>query len=124
MENIIIVRGDDTGVNGNNFIELLFKNSENINLENIILYIYNSTDIKKEYIVEGTSLNINLDRSVTSTLELGEHIAVLKAKIDNELLTLYNFKIFVISDRSKHIPVYQNNKIELDLNYLTKGDIL
>ena len=95
-EKIILVRGDDTDFNYQVLLVLNFISTLNLEGYKARLTIENPTNIIKTYEIFNNTCEVNFDKSITSTLEVGEHRCTVKLLNSlNQIKTLYNFDILV-----------------------------
>lgn len=117
MSNIVLVRGDDTGFDNQVLINVSFIRELSLENYKAKLTIINPTDVVKKYDITNNSFTINLDKIITSTLEVGEHRCNIKLINPNgQIKTVYNFNINVLDGYSE-LPKYTNEytmEIKLD----------
>lgn len=95
-EKIILVRGDDTDFNYQVLLVLNFISTLNLEGYKARLTIENPTNIIKTYEIFNNTCEVNFDKSITSTLEVGEHRCTVKLLNSlNQIKTIYNFDILV-----------------------------
>lgn len=95
-EKIILVRGDDTDFNYQVLLVLNFISTLNLEGYKARLTIENPTNVIKTYEIFNNTCEVNFDKTITSTLEVGEHRCTVKLLNSlNQIKTLYNFDILV-----------------------------
>ena len=95
-EKIILVRGDDTDFNYQVLLVLNFISILNLEGYKARLTIENPTNLIKTYEIFNNTCEVNFDKSITSTLEVGEHRCTVKLLNSlNQIKTIYNFDILV-----------------------------
>lgn len=95
-EKIILVRGDDTDFNYQVLLVLNFISTLNLEGYKARLTIENPTNVIKTYEIFNNTCEVNFDKSITSTLEVGEHRCTVKLLNSlNQIKTIYNFDILV-----------------------------
>ena len=95
-EKIILVRGDDTDFNYQVLLVLNFISTLNLEGYKARLTIENPTNVIKTYEIFNNTCEVNFDKSITSTLEIGEHRCTVKLLNSlNQIKTIYNFDILV-----------------------------
>jgi len=95
-EKIILVRGDDTDFNYQVLLVLNFISTLNLEGYKTRLTIENPTNVIKTYEIFNNNCEVNFDKSITSTLEVGEHRCTVKLLNSlNQIKTIYNFDILV-----------------------------
>ena len=102
-KNIILVKGDDTNFNEQVFLVVSFKT--NLDLTGYIakLTVENPTNILKKYEVQHNAFQIDFDKTITNTLEIGKHKASVKLyDTQNRIKTVYNFEITVQDSKHRH----------------------
>lgn len=116
MSIITLVRGDDTDYDNQVLINVSFITETNLDNYNARLTIINPTNVITEYTITDGSFDINLDKIITSTLEVGEHKCNIKLiNPSGKIKTVYNFNIDVLDGYSE-LPKYTNEyKIEVKL---------
>lgn len=95
-EKIILVRGDDTDFNYQVLLVLNFVSTLNLEGYKARLTIENPTNVIKTYEVFNNTCEVNFDKSISSTLEVGEHRCTVKLLNSlGQIKTIYNFDILV-----------------------------
>lgn len=95
-EKIILVRGDDTDFNYQVLLVLNFISALSLDEYKARLTIENPTNVIKTYEIFNNTCEVNFDKSITSTLEVGEHRCTVKLLNSlNQIKTIYNFDILV-----------------------------
>lgn len=118
MSNIIFVRGDDTHFLNQVLLIANFKTNLNLDGYHARLTLENSYNIVRKFEVQHNTVEINLDKVITSTIENGIHRANIKL-IDtlDRVRTVYNFDIevkdeFEIGD----VPLLNEYELEIELD--------
>lgn len=95
-EKIILVRGDDTDFDYQVLLVLNFISTLNLEGYKARLTIENPTNVIKTYEIFNNTCEVNFDKSISSTLEVGEHRCTVKLLNSlNQIKTIYNFDILV-----------------------------
>lgn len=95
-EKIILVRGDDTDFDYQVLLVLNFISTLDLDGYKARLTIENPTNVARTYEIFNNTCEINFDKGVTSTLEVGEHRCTVKLLNSlNQIKTIYNFDILV-----------------------------
>ena len=95
-EKIILVRGDDTDFNYQVLLVLNFISTLNLEGYKARLTIENPTNVIKTYEIFNNTCEVNFDKSISSTLEVGEHRCTVKLLNSlGQIKTIYNFDILV-----------------------------
>lgn len=95
-EKIILVRGDDTEFNYQVLLVLNFISTLDLSNYKVKLGIENPTNVIKTYEIFNNTSEINFDKIITSTLEVGEHRCTVKLLNSlGQIKTIYNFDILV-----------------------------
>ena len=95
-EKIILVRGDDTDFDYQVLLVLNFISTLNLDNYKAKLSIENPTNLTRTYEIFNNTSEVNFDKSITSTLEVGEHRCTVKLLNSlNQIKTIYNFDILV-----------------------------
>ena len=117
MSIITLVRGDDTDYDNQVLIDVSFITELNLDNYKARLTIINPTNVVTEYDIIDKSFNINLNKIITSTLEVGIHNCNIKLINPNsKIKTIHNF-IMNVLDGYSELPKYTNEytlKIKLD----------
>lgn len=118
MSNIIFVRGDDTNYNNQVLLIVHFKTNLNLDGYHAKLTLENPYNVMRKFEVQHNSIEINLDKIITSTVETGIHKANIKL-IDtlDRVRTVYNFEIEVKDEFDVNdIPKLNEYEIEIELD--------
>ena len=118
MSNIIFVRGDDTHFLNQVLLLANFKTNLNLDGYHARLTLENSYNIVRKFEVQHNSVEINLDKIITSTIENGIHRANIKL-IDtlDRIRTVYNFDIEVKDEfEVGEIPLLNEYELEIELD--------
>ena len=118
MSNIIFVRGDDTNYNNQVLLVAHFKTNLNLDGYHAKLTLENPYNVMRKFEVQHNSIEINLDKIITSTVEAGIHKANIKL-IDtlDRVRTVYNFEIEVKDEFDiNNIPKLNEYEIEIELD--------
>lgn len=95
-EKIILVRGDDTDFDYQVLLVLNFISTLDLSNYKVKLGIENPTNLIKTYEIFNNTTEINFDKTISSTLEVGEHRCTVKLLNSlNQIKTVYNFDILV-----------------------------
>lgn len=95
-EKIILVRGDDTDFDYQVLLVLNFISTLDLSNYKVKLGIENPTNLIKTYEIFNNTTEINFDKTISSTLEVGEHRCTVKLLNSlNQIKTIYNFDILV-----------------------------
>ena len=95
-EKIILVRGDDTDFDYQVLLVLNFISTLDLSNYKVKLGIENPTNLIKTYEIFNNTAEINFDKTITSTLEVGEHRCTVKLLNSlGQIKTIYNFDILV-----------------------------
>ena len=95
-EKIILVRGDDTEFDYQVLLVLNFISTLDLSNYKVKLGIENPTNVVKTYEILNNTSEINFDKIITSTLEVGEHRCTVKLLNSlGQIKTIYNFDILV-----------------------------
>ena len=95
-EKIILVRGDDTDFDYQVLLVLNFISTLNLDNYKAKLSIENPTNLTRTYEIFNNTSEVNFDKSITSTLEVGEHRCTVKLLNSlGQIKTIYNFDILV-----------------------------
>ena len=118
-EKIILVRGDDTDFNYQVLLVLNFISTLNLEGYKARLTIENPTNVIKTYEIFNNTCEVNFDKTITSTLEVGEHRCTVKLlnslnditeEIDDSYTITYNAdiygKIYFVEFLVKHNVMY------------------
>lgn len=115
--NIVFVRGDDTDFLNQVLLIISFKTNLNLDGYHAKLTIENPSNIVRKFEVQHNTVEIELNKIITSTIETGIHRANIKL-IDtlDRIRTIYNFDIevkdeFDIGD----IPILNEYEFEIEL---------
>ena len=123
MADVIIINGDDTDFLDKVLLIFYFKTNLNLDGYKCKITIENPTDFIRLYEVQNNTVEIVLDKTITSTLEVGEHRCSIKL-LDtlNRVKTLYNFIIKVNDslDISDNIKSEYEFEIILDKEGISK----
>ena len=118
MSNIIFVRGDDTHFLNQVLLIANFKTNLNLDGYHARLTLENSYNIVRKFEVQHNTVEINLDKIITSTIEKGVHRANIKL-IDtlDRVRTVYNFDIEVKDEfEVGDVPLLNEYELEIELD--------
>lgn len=120
-EKIILVRSDDTDFLNQVLLCIGFKTVLNLDGYIVKLTIENPTNIMRKFEVQNNSVEINLDKIITSTISTGVHKANIKL-IDtlSRVKTTYVFEIEVKDEFDPDIK-YTLNEYEIEIDLDTSG---
>lgn len=95
-EKIILVRGDDTDFDYQVLLVLNFISTLDLSNYKVKLGIENPTNLIKTYEIFNNTTEINFDKTISSTLEVGVHRCTVKLLNSlGQIKTIYNFDILV-----------------------------
>lgn len=113
-KNITLVKGDDTNFNEQVFLIVSFKTNLDLTGYLAKLTIENPTNIFKKYEVQHNAFQIDFDKSITNTLEVGAHKANIKLyDTQNRIKTVYNFEINVEEEFNTSTPFLNEYEFEV-----------
>ena len=94
--NITLVKGDDTNFNEQVFLVVSFKTVLDLTGYTARLTIENPTNFIKKYEIQHNAFEVDFDKAITNTLEVGTHKANIKLyDTQNRLKTVHNFEVVV-----------------------------
>ena len=113
-KNITLVKGDDTNFNEQVFLIVSFKTNLDLTGYLAKVTIENPTNIFKKYEVQHNAFQIDFDKSITNTLEVGTHKANIKLyDTQNRIKTVYNFEINVEEEFNTSTPFLNEYEFEV-----------
>ena len=113
-KNITLVKGDDTNFNEQVFLVISFKTNLDLTGYLAKLTIENPTNIFKKYEVQHNAFQVDFDKSITNTLEVGTHKANIKLyDTQNRIKTVYNFEINVEEEFNTSTPFLNEYEFEI-----------
>lgn len=114
---IELIKGDDTDFLNQVFLIISFKTNLDLNNYKCRFSIENAYSLIKSYEIQNNTIEINLDKTVSSTIEVGKHRCNLKL-IDslNRLKTIYYFDIYVKDEYDPSISLQNEHEIEIKLD--------
>ena len=114
---IELIKGDDTDFLNQVFLIISFKTNLDLSNYKCRFSIENAYSLIKTYEIQNNTLEINLDKTVSSTIEIGKHRCNLKL-IDslNRLKTIYCFDIYVKDEYDPSISLQNEHEIEIKLD--------
>jgi hypothetical protein len=114
MTNITLIKGDDTNFNEQVFLVVSFKTNLDLTGYTAKLTVENPTNILKKYEVQHNAFQIDFDKTITNTLEIGKHKASVKLyDTQNRIKTVYNFEITVQDEFNASVPFLNEYEIEV-----------
>lgn len=114
---IELIKGDDTDFLNQVFLIISFKTNLDLSNYKCRFSIENAYSLIKSYEIQNNTIEINLDKTVSSTIEVGKHRCNLKL-IDslNRLKTIYYFDIYVKDEYDPSISLQNEYEIEIKLD--------
>ena len=92
IKNITLVKCDDTNFNEQVFLIVSFKTVLDLTGYTAKLTVENPTNLIKKYEVQHNAFQVDLNKAITNTLEVGTHKANIKLyDTQNRIKTVYNF---------------------------------
>ncbi len=115
--NIILVRGDDSNFLNQVLLVIYFKTNLNLDNYKMRFTIENPTNLMKTFEVINNAVEINLDKILTSTLEVGIHKCNIKL-IDtlNRVKTVKNFDIKIENEFNSEYIYPNEYEVEVQLD--------
>lgn len=114
MTNITLIKGDDTNFNEQVFLIVSFKTNLDLTGYLAKLTIENPTNIFKKYEVQHNAFQVDFNKSITNTLEVGTHKANIKLyDTQNRIKTVYNFEINVEEEFNTSTPFLNEYEFEV-----------
>ena len=118
INTITFVRGDDTTFLNQVLLIAYFKTNLNLDGYHAKLTIENPHNIMRKFEVQHNSVEIELDKIITSTIDIGKHKANIKL-IDtlDRVRTIYNFEIEVKDENDiSDIPMLNEYEFEIAID--------
>lgn len=114
---IKLVRGDDSNFLNQILLVISFKTLLNLDGYKLRFTIENPTNFIRQFEVQLNSVEINLDKVISSTLEVGEHRCNLKL-IDtlDRVKTIHNFTIEIEDEFDINFEYLNEYEIEIELD--------
>lgn len=113
-KNITLVKCDDTNFNEQVFLIVSFKTVLDLTGYTAKLTVENPTNLIKKYEVQHNTFQVDLDKAITNTLEVGMHKANIKLyDTQNRIKTVYNFEIVVQDEFDRNIPFLNEYEFEI-----------
>lgn len=115
---ITLVRGDDTDFLNQVFLVISYKTNLNLDGYKTRFTIENTYNFMKQFEVQNNATQIDLDKTITSTIEIGVHKCNIKL-IDTlgRVNTVYNFELEIIDEFEVDNFIYPNEyEIEVEVN--------
>lgn len=114
---IELIKGDDTDFLNQVFLIISFKTNLDLNNYKCRLTIENSYNFTKQYEIQNNTVEISLNKIVSSTIEVGEHRCNIKL-IDTlgRIKTVYQFILYVKDEYEPSIPLQNEHEIEIKLD--------
>ena len=116
--NITLTRGDDTTFLNQVLLVVYFKTNLNLDGYKARFTIENPHNIMKQFEVQHNSIQIDFDKIISSTMEVGTHKANIKL-IDTlgRIKTVHNFNIYVNDEFDvNNIPTLNEYELEIVLD--------
>lgn len=114
---ITLVKNDDTNFNEQVFLAISFKTNLDLTGYLAKLTIENTTNIYKKYEIQQNAFQVDFDKFITSTLEVGTHRANIKLyDTQNRIKTVYNFNINVEQEFNTSTPFINEYEFEVILD--------
>lgn len=117
LDTITLVRGDDTDYNTQVLLVVNYITNLNIEGYKTRLTIENPTNVIRTYEIQNNTSEINFDKVITSTLEVGTHKCSIKLiNTLNQVKTVHNFEIKVESEFDITVPFVNEYEIKVKID--------
>ena len=117
LDTITLVRGDDTDYNTQVLLVVNYITNLNIEGYKTRLTIENPTNVIRTYEIQNNTSEINFDKAITSTLEVGTHKCSIKLiNTLNQVKTVHNFEVKVESEFDITVPFINEYEIKVKID--------